>query len=48
MATSELFKTTASTMKKVANLQRYRHPGDLINMDVRPIRQQRLEIDGQL
>lgn len=42
MATSELFKTTASTMKKVANLPRYRHPGDLINMDVRPIRQQRL------
>ncbi len=39
---SELFKTTASTVQKIANLPRHRHPGDLVNNYVRPIRQQRL------
>lgn len=42
MTNPNLIKTTASTMQKVANLHRYRHPADLVNIDIRPIRQQRL------
>jgi hypothetical protein len=37
---SSLFKTRASSLAKVANLPRYRHPADLINEDYRPIYQQ--------
>lgn len=48
MSNSQLYKTTASTLQKIANLPRFRHPADLVHPDVRPIRQQRLEIDGQL
>lgn len=32
MSNTNLFKTTASTLKKVAELPRYRHPADLINL----------------
>lgn len=48
MSNSHLYKTTASTLQKVANLPRIRNPADLVHPDIRPIRQQRLEIDGQL
>lgn len=44
MSSATFMKTTASTLKKVAELPRYRHPADLINMEVRPIRLQRMEI----
>lgn len=32
MASSELAKTFASSLKKVAELPRYRHPADLVNL----------------
>ncbi len=33
-------KTTASTLNKIANLPRYRHPADLLNMEVQPMSKQ--------
>jgi len=48
MSKANLFKTTAGTLKKVAELPRYRHPADLINMDYKPIRLQRMQMEGQL
>lgn len=41
---SQLFKSKASTLRKVAELPKYRHPADLLNIPVRDIRQQRAEI----
>jgi hypothetical protein len=43
-----LYKTKASTLKKVADLHRYQHPGDLVHMMTQPIKMQRLQIDGKL
>ncbi len=45
---AHLYKTKASTLQKIANLPRFRHPADLVTYETRPVRQQRLEIDGQL
>ena len=37
-----------NAMSKIKNLPEYRHPADLLNMSVRSIAQQKLEIEGQL
>lgn len=41
---SQFFKSKASTLSKVAELPRFRHPADLLNMPVRDIKQQKMEI----
>lgn len=48
MSQTNFVKSIASSLKKVSELKRYRHPADLVNLPTRPIRQQRMEIDGQL
>lgn len=45
---SQYIKSTKSTLKKIADLPRYRHPADLVNVETRPIAQQKMEIEGQL
>lgn len=37
---AQLFKTKGSTIKKIAELPRFRHPGDLLNLHTRPIAEQ--------
>ena len=48
MSQSQYIKTIASSMKKVAELPRYKHPADLVNPLIRPIRQQNMEINGEI
>ena len=38
----------AARIRKIADLPKYRHPADLVNIYVRPVRQQNLEINGKL
>ena len=48
MSQSQFVKSTASSMRKVAELPRYHHPADLVNIPTRPIMQQKMEIEGKL
>ena len=41
-------KSKAQAMAKLANLQVYQHPADVITMQVKPMLQQNLQIKGQL
>lgn len=41
-----LIKTKASSLQKVADLPRHRHPADLLNAFTRPIDEQLQQING--
>ena len=48
MATTQLFKTKASSLAKVAALPRHRHPADLLNEYTLPYKLQRQMVYGQI
>lgn len=48
MALNNLYKTTASSLAKVAALPVYRHPADLLNEFHHPYDLQRKQIEAQL
>jgi len=45
---SAIIKSRASSLNKVANLPRYRHPADLVNEFQKPMLEQNKMINGEL
>ena len=45
---SAIIKSRASSLSKLADLPRYRHPADLINEFQKPMLEQNKRINGQL